>query len=374
MAIVIACGFSTRAEQAIRTELPFPDLQGFVTLRCDFHLHTVFSDGNVWPPIRVEEAWRTGLDVIALTDHIEYQPHKGDVPTKHGRSYELARPSAASLGIILLRAAEITRGEPPGHLNALFLTNVAAIDTPDYRVAVSNAAAQGAFLFWNHPGWKQPDRKSVWYEEQGEFLKNGRLHGIEVVNGNEYDPIAHGWAVEKKLALIGNSDAHDPIGFDYNHGKGELRPVTLVFASERSESALREALFARRTAVFSQGRIFGAAEFLEPLFHGSIKVLNPGIRLKGKSRAVVQIRNTSPADFHLRLNSKLPELDVPSRVILHAGAVSLLRVECVSDRVLGKQVIPIYCRVTNLLVAPGKPLATHLTFAIEYEAPAKVAN
>jgi len=32
-----------------RKTINLPDLPGYVTLKCDFHLHTVFSDGNVWP-------------------------------------------------------------------------------------------------------------------------------------------------------------------------------------------------------------------------------------------------------------------------------------------------------------------------------------
>ncbi|NSW95228.1 MAG: histidinol-phosphatase, partial [Bacteroidales bacterium] len=41
---------------AQRKTVNLPDLPGYVTLKCDFHLHTVFSDGNVWPTIRVGEA------------------------------------------------------------------------------------------------------------------------------------------------------------------------------------------------------------------------------------------------------------------------------------------------------------------------------
>ena len=78
----------------VRREIHFPDLPGFKTLACDFHMHTVFSDGNVWPTVRVAEAWRQGLHAIAITDHIEYQPHKGDVPTKHNHSYDLAEEAA----------------------------------------------------------------------------------------------------------------------------------------------------------------------------------------------------------------------------------------------------------------------------------------
>ena len=43
-------------------------------------MHSVFSDGSVWPDIRVQEAIRDGLDVIATTEHIEYQPWKDDIP------------------------------------------------------------------------------------------------------------------------------------------------------------------------------------------------------------------------------------------------------------------------------------------------------
>ena len=70
-----------------RREIHFPDILGYKTLKCDLHMHTVFSDGLVWPTARVDEAWREGLDAISITDHIEYQPHKKDIPTNHNRSY-----------------------------------------------------------------------------------------------------------------------------------------------------------------------------------------------------------------------------------------------------------------------------------------------
>ena len=46
--------------------IDIPDLPGFKTLVCDLHMHTVFSDGSVWPNIRVMEANKDGLDVICL--------------------------------------------------------------------------------------------------------------------------------------------------------------------------------------------------------------------------------------------------------------------------------------------------------------------
>ncbi len=70
---------------AVNAQINFPDILGQKTLKCDLHMHTVFSDGSVWPTVRVDEALRLGLDAIAITDHIEYQPHKDDIPTNHNR-------------------------------------------------------------------------------------------------------------------------------------------------------------------------------------------------------------------------------------------------------------------------------------------------
>ena len=66
--------------QKLDRAIEVPDIPGFLTLKCDFHTHSVLSDGSVWPNIRVEEAKRDGLDAISLTDHIEYQPHRNDIP------------------------------------------------------------------------------------------------------------------------------------------------------------------------------------------------------------------------------------------------------------------------------------------------------
>ena len=61
-------------------KIEFPDIPGYQTLKCDFHIHSVFSDGSVWPDIRVQEALRDGLDAISLTERLEYPPHGEDLP------------------------------------------------------------------------------------------------------------------------------------------------------------------------------------------------------------------------------------------------------------------------------------------------------
>ena len=55
--------------------LSYPNIPGYLSLKADLHQHTVFSDGAVWPGIRVQESLRENLDAISLTEHLEYQPH-----------------------------------------------------------------------------------------------------------------------------------------------------------------------------------------------------------------------------------------------------------------------------------------------------------
>ena len=50
----------------------FKSPDGVFLISSDLHIHTVFSDGEVWPSIRVKEARRDGLDLISMTEHLEY--------------------------------------------------------------------------------------------------------------------------------------------------------------------------------------------------------------------------------------------------------------------------------------------------------------
>lgn len=87
---------------SVRKEIRIPDIPGYHTLKCDIHMHTVFSDGIVWPTFRVDEAWEEGLDAIAITGHIENQPSKKYITGDHNSSYEIALEEAKEKNILLL--------------------------------------------------------------------------------------------------------------------------------------------------------------------------------------------------------------------------------------------------------------------------------
>lgn len=348
-----------------RINLHIPDIAGYVTLKCDFHMHTVFSDGAVWPTVRIQEAWREGLDVISITDHIEYQPHKADVPTNYNRPYAIALPSAEAAGIMLIRGAEITRPMPPGHLNAIFIKNADSLAKEDWRGAIAAASGQGAFIFYNHPGFPDPKGNPLWGPDHEELLRNGRLHGVEVVNEREYYPESHRWCLEKKLAMIASSDQHSPIEDDYLVRDGEHRPITLVFAKKRTPEAVMEALFARRTAVWSENTLIGEERFLRPIFSGSIEVVTPERVIKGNGSANVQVRNDSDVTFELVRNGDTEYVTAPGSATLYAGRTVILTIRAKPGGASsGRKRVHLPYTVKNLLVAPGQGLAGEIPVTV----------
>lgn len=341
-----------------RRVIHIPDIEGYRTLKCDFHMHTVFSDGTVWPTVRVEEAWKEGLDAISITDHIEYRPHSKDVVADHNRSFEIARPLSEQLDIILVRGTEITRGMPPGHLNALFITNANLIEREDVFDALREARDQGAFIMWNHPGWKaqQPD-STLWWDEHTRLFENDLMHGIEVFNHSSYYPEALDWANEKNLAMFCNSDVHGPMEVGDGH-----RPLTLVFAKSRTEGGIKEALFARRTAVYFDNTIMGKPDLLEPLFFASLEYDDAPLKMGNGTSKVIYVKNNSDVDYELELVQPGVGFDAPETVTLKSHHVNAINLSGNSDEVANMQNINVYYRVKNMQVASDENLVVTFSF------------
>lgn len=359
---LITCSMSL-AQQ--RTEIPFANPPGYVTLKCDFHMHTVFSDGEVWPTVRVKEAWRNGLDAIAITDHIEYLPHQDDLNIDFNRSYEIAKGEADKLSVVLIRGAEITRDEPHGHFNAIFTQDNNALDVEDQREAVRIANEQGAFVFWNHPEWKRTGY-DVWGDIQTEYLNNGWLKGIEVFNGNTYYENAHRWAVEKNLTMLANTDVHGPIGDSYDAGKGMIRALTLVFATERSEGAVKEALVARRTAAFSRDVLVGEEHWVRALFEGAVQIVQPAVALRSKGERLVPVHNACAAGFDLVAAGQTDGLTFPQSLRLPPGQTVMLRLRGDGSVVSGTKTVALPYTVKNIWIGPGQGLPVTLNIEVTF--------
>ena len=290
-------------------KIEFPDLPDYQTLISDLHQHTVFSDGSVWPDIRVKEALFDGVDVIALTEHLEYQPHQKDLPHKdRNRSYELAKEYAKNHELIVIHGAEITRDLPPGHSNALFIQDANQLVHDDYMDAFREAKKQGAFIFWNHPNWVGQNKQGITKLSpiHETLIKEGLLHGVEVTNENTFADQALTIANENELTILGTSDIHELIDWLFDIPGGGHRPVTLVFVKERSEIGVKDALFDGRTVAWYKNSLIGQEKYLIPLIESSLVVDTAYYQMYGNKEtqiANVVIFNHSDATYLLNNES-----------------------------------------------------------------------
>ena len=273
-------------------KIVIPNVEGYLTLKGDFHIHTCFSDASVWPTTRVQEAVWEGLDVLAITDHIDTRHQKmkkrGYFTEKCDRdtSYKLAKSEAAKSGLILIHGGEITRGMPPGHFNCLFVKDnddiCAAAEKNDHDNVLAmegglrEARKQGALLMWNHPNWsKHAPNETIMWPAHKKILKEGLMDAIEIFNAETgYSPESHEWCLKHNLAIMGCSDSHAPFFTNIDYKGDKHRIVTLLFAKERSAEGVREAIESRRTAVFGEDKVYGRQQELLPLFHACVKVKN----------------------------------------------------------------------------------------------------
>jgi 3',5'-nucleoside bisphosphate phosphatase len=368
--LVLCIAFGGDCFAAARQEVKIPDIPGYRTLKCDFHVHTVFSDGQVWPTVRVEEAWREGLDAIAITDHLEYKPHRADMRPDNNRSYEIAKPAADEKGLVLIKGAEITKKMPPGHFNAIFIKDAKPLDTneSDWKDALKNAHEQGAFITWNHPGWngQQPDGVPRWYADHNEIYDNGWMQGIEIVNEVTYYPLVFKWAMEKKLTVMGNSDIHDPTSMFFDSSKGEHRPMTLVFAKECTEESIKEAMLAHRTAVYYKNSILGDEQYLKAIFEKSVQVSDAEVTIMGKGKAYVRITNNSCLDLELAANGLPKEISASDWLMLEKDRTVMLTIGGKDKSHTGTEKIKIPYKVKNMLIGPDEGLPVELEVNVKF--------
>lgn len=333
-----------------RVNLTIPDVKGFQVLKCDFHMHTVFTDGHVWPNVRVQEAWKEGLDAISYTEHMEYNPHSADVKVDHDRSHNLAVDLAKENNIVLVKGTEVTRQTPPGHFNALFIEDasklVADNDSKLDQEAIDRVDQQNAFIFWNHPGWQVNNIPGSyeWIDFVDNMYKAGKLHGIEVVNGLGFHKKALDWAIDRDLTVIGNTDIHNLIAHSYNIGQeGVHRTMTLVMAKDRTATGIREALEAGRTVAWSSNYLFGKEEHVRNLVDACIQV-SPAYHEKTNAKTNVttnyyELTNNSDLYFELILK----EGNGTRRIVLYPDSKQILTAPS-TDSKLTYEIVSTYVR------------------------------
>jgi hypothetical protein len=364
--------------------IQFPDTREREVMVVDLHTHSVFSDGHVWPRTRVEEALRDGLDALAITEHLEWTPHRGDINLDdRNRAWEIAHEAAAGTDLIVIAGSEITRRWPVGHINAIFIEDANpllvlpegaediedldeyydAARSTDPRVALDAAHGQGAFIFWNHPAWSSPERDGIatLSEFHLEAIERGQLHGIEVANWDNLSEEAFQIALDHDLTVLGVSDVHELIDWDYEPHTGGHRPVTLALVEERSEDGLKKALFDGRTVVWYRNTLLGRARDVQPVLEASITV-DEAYYAGDEKLARVTLRNDSDARFLLSNETGYSFEDGAGVVELPANGT--LRLGIRTKEALEQ--FNLTFKVLNALIAPGSPATVTVPIQAEF--------
>ena len=337
-------------------KINLPDIPGFYTMKCDFHMHTVFSDGVVWPRVRVQEALQEGLDAIAITDHLESAPrHIEDDKTL---GYEMAKRAVRDQDLVIVPGGEISASRD--HFNALFLTdqNEQGLKDKDPETRINAAVEQGAFVFWNHPGWtpRAKDGVAPFDKDFIKMMKEGKIQGIEVCNGGSYFDNALEMCLKYDLAIMGTSDIH---GISYYHlQEDNHRTVTLVFTREKTVEGIQEALLDRRTAVYQGDHIIGREEFLEPLFMSALEV--SAAYRGGTQLAEVAIVNNSDVDFICENTGKYNFYNSPHIFTIKANSTTEITVKTIEEL----ESFDLDLLILNAITAPRESMEVKLPVSI----------
>jgi len=338
----------------------------------DLHIHSVFSDGAVWPTIRVDEAIRDSIDLISLTEHLEYQSHLSDIPhTNRNRSFQIAGGYVQNRPLAVVHGTEITKPMPPGHFNAIFIKDANKFfdknkEPLNFNKAIKEANEQGAFVFWNHPMWEanRSDGIAKLDPIHQEVIDKKLLHGIEVVNFDTFSEEAMQIAIDNDLTMMGTSDVHILIAWDFNIEKESFhRPITFIMSNNRTMKSIRDALFKGDTFIWYRDLIIGKSNNLKQVIDNNLEVISKGysyrdrkveilqIELKNKSVAPINLNYIGEYTFHN--DYKFINLEPKSSKTIYVKTKKI------------KQTVDLEFEILNYVVGPKTNLKTIKTINIE---------
>ena len=374
----------------------FPNTEKYKVIVADLHTHSVFSDGAVWPNVRVEEAVRDGIDLLAITEHLEYQPHIDDIPhPDRNRSFDIAEDIAKNKDLTVINGAEITRMFPPGHINAIFIEDANKLiyldeakinrakeilkEVPEesltnyedlswledaalaslwpVKSALIEARNQNAFTFWNHPAWSSEEfiGQPMLREIHKEFFRDNLLHGIEVANGDGFSEEAFRIALEYGLTVLGTSDVHGLIDWDYPSSIGAHRPVTLILSESNSSDAIKSSLFSGKTVVWFKNNLIGLEDNILELTNSYLEAKKVEI-LENSDIARVEIENVSDVRFIIQVLDKSSVVNESNLIEIAPNEKTVLQI----DNGIEKGSLDV--KILNAFIAPNKNLLTTLRF------------
>ena len=330
-----------------RREIILPQIDGYTLYKADFHTHTIYSDGEITPRQRVREAWYDGLDILAITDHLEIRTYekfmlkvlapynKTDEPFKYehagianksdNNAPVLADLNAAydeavyyaqreNLPVMVVRGVEIWRNtQNIGEFNALFLTDINTVCHPDLFESFKRVKQQGGLIMHNHPGYTRKTT-DIAAGEQARAYEEGWIDGVEIVNSTTLFPQTIRRCIERELFMAANTDAHKPTSNVWSADRDFFRTMTFVMAKSCTEKDIKEALQKGRTIGYTANNLMGREELLQKFINEAVTCRLISEDSKKDSRTY-SITNNSSVPFILRRGGSVSDLKPFSTLI-----------------------------------------------------------
>lgn len=237
-----------------------PEIAGRLPLRCDFHIHTYYSDGRQSPTEMAIRGRELGLDVLAITDHNRNHPSSEAIAgvQRLGLNLiclpgeEISFPNwhllsiAAPMDIYAYSETDQGKAEIAAVENELAQATLAPGLTPsDYaplKWAIRTVHRLGGRAFLAHPYWEAERRYHLNLSLYDQLVRDAECDGIELLGDVDFADnllsVAHYQELLSKgrrMPIIGCSDTHNR---EHRFG-GHW---TIAFAEELSGEAVLDAI------------------------------------------------------------------------------------------------------------------------------------
>ena len=212
----------------------YPDLYERNVKKCDFHIHTNFSDGTESPERTAANYRKKGFDIISITDHNIYNASAEvakkldfmhnfklipgeEVHNGYARQLHIVNVgSKYSVNDIFLDEPERVKAEVEALKGEVEVPE--GVDEREYLYRVwtyREIKKSGGYAIYPHPFWTWKEHYHVETDMSEAVMKNGLCDAFELLGGCSVKEnnlqIALYYSLQKdglKMPIVGSSDSH----------------------------------------------------------------------------------------------------------------------------------------------------------------------
>ena len=147
-----------------------------------------------------------------------------------------------------------------------------------------------------------------------------------------------------------------PVRMFWEMDKHDFRPFTLVFAKERSEQGIKDALINGRTAAYAMNTLIGREKYVREIFEKSVVMEKQSIEIKGRHWVNLMIKNNSSLPYNLVSKKKFDEIRFDDELTLAPNKTVILGIGGVDKELEGNKKLTLLFEVENVKTSPNTNL------------------